>query len=193
LGEQIALLKEKNALLEKETTMDALTGLTTRSFFEEQLRHVLGDLHRRQNPLDSERRELMAAVLFMDLDGFKTVNDTHGHPAGDELLCGVAERLLNSARPLDVVSRYGGDEFAVMLSSVRNKEEVVSIVERMEEQLKNPFSLEADRVSLPGASIGIVLVRRDEYQNIDDIIRDADTAMYKAKKKGKGQYIFFQQ
>jgi diguanylate cyclase (GGDEF)-like protein len=176
------------AELARQAFFDSLTGLANRARFHEQLRHAL----------NGERPERVA-VLVLDLDGFKTVNDSLGHAAGDRLLAEVAKRLLNATRGCDTVARLGGDEFAVLLENARSDEDAACVAERILSVMQAPFDLEGNRVFV-GTSIGVARATGrssggDEGSaeaSLDALIRDADTAMYRAKGQGKGQYALFE-
>jgi diguanylate cyclase (GGDEF)-like protein/PAS domain S-box-containing protein len=193
--------------LARQAYSDPLTGLANRARFHEQLGRALATGH-------PER----IAVLVLDLDGFKTVNDSLGHAAGDRLLAEVAARLLNATRGCDTVARMGGDEFAVLLENARSDDDAVRVAERVITALQSPFQLEESQVFV-GASIGIARgqpcgtppygtravlpqgsrgIERvagaavDLLARLDSILRDADVAMYRAKGRGKGQYAVFE-
>lgn len=123
--------------------------------------------------------------MFIDLDGFKAVNDSNGHDAGDRLLHGVAERLKTCVREVDIVARIGGDEFAVVLSDVTQPVETVGLADRILETLSLPFEIAGTTVRI-GASIGIAILNTDESP--EDLCTRADTAMYAAKRSGRGAY-----
>jgi diguanylate cyclase (GGDEF)-like protein len=133
--------------------------------------------------------DYLFAVLFLDLDRFKVVNDSLGHLAGDRLLIAVASRLSSSVRPIDTISRLGGDEFAILLENIQNLNEVYKIAQRIQQELSLPFYLEKQEF-FTNASIGIVLSSIG-YERVEDILRDADIAMYSAKNQGKGCYKLF--
>lgn len=152
---------------------DPLTGLANRRLFMDRLDHAL-DITRRSGH--------GCAVLFMDLDGFKKVNDTLGHGAGDELLCEVARRLTRAARSADTIARFGGDEFALLCEDV-DLEIAIRVAERIGEELHRPVELQGVDVS-PRGSIGIALAEGN--LSAEDILRDADAAMYAVKTEGKG-------
>ena len=160
---------------------DSLTGLANRALLTVRLE---GSLQRRQ------RTPLGPAVLFLDLDDFKTVNDGLGHDVGDRLLALVAERLRGCLRPADTAARLGGDEFAILLDEVRTVTDASSVAERMIAALKAPFTVDGTRV-LIHASIGLVIAT-PERVSADELLRDADIAMYRAKGRGKGCWELFE-
>ena len=157
---------------------DALTGLPNRALLVDRLQQGLKRAHRSRAPL---------AVLFLDLDRFKMVNDSLGHAAGDELLVAVAERLTECIRPGDTAARFGGDEFAVLLEDVVNAGAAERAAMRILYSLEAPFELSGREVFV-SASIGIAMGR----DPTDDPIRDSDLAMYRAKAAGKGRYEVFE-
>jgi diguanylate cyclase (GGDEF)-like protein len=128
-------------------------------------------------------------ILFMDLDGFKAVNDNYGHALGDLLLVRVAERVAAHLRDNDTAVRFGGDEFAVLLDSVRNVDHVQTIAKRLQAELSAPYEIEGQTVTV-SATIGIAS-SSSGYQTPEDMIRDADAAMYKAKPGERGSRVNF--
>jgi diguanylate cyclase (GGDEF)-like protein/PAS domain S-box-containing protein len=156
---------------------DTLTGLANRALFVDRVRHAL---HRERS---GERRP---AVLFVDLDDFKSTNDTLGHVAGDELLVQAAERLRACTRAGDTVARLGGDEFAVLLEGIQGSPEAADVAERMLAALAEPFTIVGSRIGI-SASIGIAFAT-----DAETVMQDADLAMYAAKSKGKRRYEFFE-
>ena len=160
---------------------DALTSLPNRRLFMERLKRAYERAKRHP--------EEIVAVLFMDLDGFKAINDTLGHSNGDKFLAAIARRLNTCMRASDTVARLGGDEFAILVEDIQDLGEVVQVAERVQEEVSAPFELEGQPVS-SSASIGIALVSTG-YRHLEDILRDADTAMYRAKANGKGRYEVF--
>jgi len=164
--------------IERLAFHDPLTGLANRRLFLGRLDHALAGQRR------SDRR---CAVLFLDLDDFKKINDALGHSAGDELLCVVARRLVGSVRPADTVARLGGDEFAVLLEDV-DLEASMRLVERLEADLRPPIRLQHAERSIR-ASIGIAMAQGNT--SADDILRNADAAMYAAKVGGKNSHKSF--
>lgn len=159
---------------------DPLTGLPNRLLARDRLETALDRARRRQTRV---------ALLFIDLDYFKRVNDTLGHNVGDELLRSIAQRLQNCVRHEDTVARLGGDEFMVMLDRIERIEEVVIVTEKIIASLNQPIRLEARELSI-SASIGISLYP-DDAESRDDLIRAADTAMYTAKGQGRNRYTFY--
>jgi diguanylate cyclase (GGDEF)-like protein/PAS domain S-box-containing protein len=166
--------------LTRQAFHDPLTSLPNRALYIDRLDHALGRQGRHAKGI---------AVLFLDLDDFKTVNDSLGHGAGDRLIEDVARRLLRSVRPGDTAARLGGDEFALLLEDV-DEGQAAAVATRVLTELEQPFDL-GDRSLLVGASIGIAL-SSDELDTSSDLLRAADTAMYVAKDAGKGHYRTFE-
>ncbi|HEX6132700.1 MAG TPA: EAL domain-containing protein [Longimicrobiales bacterium] len=173
--------KEVQEELVRSALHDAVTGLPNRVVFMDRLERLLKHAQR--------RTEYGFAVLFLDLDNFKLINDTHGHMAGDELLVTVARRLEACVRQGDTVARIGGDEFAVLLDTIQEAAAVTFIVDRIRESLAHSFQPEVpvDGVS---ASIGIA-ISVSGYDRAEDLLRDADSAMYRAKSGGRNGYVIF--
>jgi len=159
---------------------DTLTGLANRALFLDRLSHAMDRADRGADPV---------GVLFLDLDDFKAVNDSFGHPAGDRLLVAVAERIRAATRPGDTVARFGGDEFAVLVESGAMPEAAEAVAERITEGLAGTFRIHSNEVPMR-ASIGIALGRRPQ-ETPDDLLRDADLAMYLAKRNGKGRFEMY--
>ncbi|MBL8342584.1 MAG: EAL domain-containing protein [Rubrivivax sp.] len=162
---------------------DTLTDLANRLHFQEQLALAV----ERSRTQDDVR----FAVLFIDLDRFKMVNDSFGHHAGNELLCATAERLKGGVRPADLVARLGGDEFAVLLDGLHDKDAGLKLAERLLASISRPIEIAGSEV-LPGASLGITFSDLG-YRTVDEILRDADLAMYEAKGGGRGRVAVFDQ
>jgi diguanylate cyclase (GGDEF)-like protein/PAS domain S-box-containing protein len=164
---------------------DQLTRLPSRALFLEQLKRAFSRVERQSG--------YQLAVLFLDCDRFKNVNDSLGHAIGDQLLQEVAQRLEASLRPGDVVARLGGDEFAILLENLQSPQDAEWVAIRINQALIRPFSLEGHTVYISG-SIGISLSapQQSHAQQPEDLLRDADTAMYRAKAAGKSQYAVFE-
>jgi diguanylate cyclase (GGDEF)-like protein/PAS domain S-box-containing protein len=166
---------------------DSVTGLANRALFRDRVLHAL---ERRQ------RDDGTVAVLFMDLDDFKTVNDSMGHAAGDHLLREVADRLREQLRAADTAARFGGDEFAILIEDADGGLGAVDVAERLLRALERPFSVEGKEVYVRG-SIGIATSDGSETglddEVAEDLLRSADVAMYMAKESGKGRYQVFEQ
>ena len=160
---------------------DSLTGLANRVLFSERVAHSVGG-----------DRPGVVSVLFVDLDDFKTINDSLGHRAGDELLMTVAERLQACVRDRDLVARLSGDEFAVLLDSAVDRQDAIAVAERLQEALRAPIDIEGREV-LISASVGIAVENRADIARPDVLLQAADVAMYRAKSKGKGRFEFFEQ
>ena len=161
---------------------DGVTGLANRALFTERVRHALARTRREDRGL---------AVIFLDLDDFKTINDSLGHAAGDEVLQEVARRLDQSIRGADTAARFGGDEFAVLLEDVANSQEAADAAERILELLALPVIAGHKELALRG-SLGISVAEHGSTAEADDMIRDSDAAMYIAKRDGKGGYRMFE-
>lgn len=167
-----ATLAEREAFerqLTHQALHDPLTDLPNRTLLTDRLRQALA----RQ-----ERHGGLVAVTFLDLDRFKLINDAHGHPAGDQLLVALAQRLCSAVRPDDTVARFGGDEFVVLSEGLDTEQEAIAIASRLTDALRLPFTLKVGSVFLAG-SVGVAVARGGE--NPDDLIRNADAAMYEAK------------
>jgi diguanylate cyclase (GGDEF)-like protein len=160
---------------------DDLTGLPNRRLFGELLQRSMARAARAPEP--------RYAVLFIDLDGFKLVNDSLGHLVGDQFLVAISSRLQTQLRPSDVLSRLGGDEFAVLIEGFSSPEEVAAVTERLQRSLRDPIILQG-RELYGSASIGMVF-GGPHYHTVDDLLRDADIAMYRAKAAGRGGYQIF--
>jgi diguanylate cyclase (GGDEF)-like protein/PAS domain S-box-containing protein len=172
---------------------DALTGLPNRRRFYEHLEHAVRACNQAANQAENQAEpadtEHAYAVMFLDFDRFKLINDSLGHSAGDEFLVQVSQRIQASLRPQDIVARLGGDEFAVLVRQLDHESAAVALADRLMDALRRPF-LVADTELMTSASIGITFSALG-YTNPEDVLRDADTAMYKAKSAGKARYALF--
>ena len=167
--------------LARHAFQDALTGLANRRLLLDHLDHAL---------LQASRTDSTVAVLFCDIDRFKVVNDNLGHQLGDDLLRVIAERLRRAVRPGDTLSRFGGDEFVVILEGVASREEAGEVATAILETLRDPIALRAGREVVATVSIGIAL--SEQGTSRDDLLQNADMAMYRAKERGRGgQFTFF--
>jgi diguanylate cyclase (GGDEF)-like protein len=177
-----AFVRRKRYHLElfHSANFDKLTGLPNRSLFFDRLGQKLNQALRYKSKF---------SVLFIDLDGFKAVNDSLGHESGDELLVKTAERLRKSVRKSDTVARLGGDEFTIILTEVNKTEDAVIVAQKIINELSTPFTIKKKEVKI-GASIGITTFSEDE-ETIETLLRKADSAMYQAKSHGTNSYKVF--
>ena len=173
--------KSAEAKLMQIAFHDTLTGIPNRMYFRDQLAKALARAKR-----DDKAR---FALMFLDFDRFKAVNDSLGHGAGDELLMGFAKRIKGVVRGTDTVARLGGDEFAVLVETVANDERVIDLAKRIQDTFRTPFQIGGNSIT-SSASIGIAFAD-GSYESPDEVIRDADLAMYKAKTAGKARYAIF--
>jgi diguanylate cyclase (GGDEF)-like protein len=160
---------------------DDLTGLANRALFRDRVEHAL------------TRRSLaphLVGLLFLDLDRFKTVNDSLGHTVGDRLLVAIGERLSAALRPQDTIARLGGDEFAVLVEDVSTPRDVLELAERLSATFDSPFNADQREITIR-CSIGVV-VASSGHRTAEDLLRDADVAMYRAKVSGRGSYALFE-
>ena len=170
--------------LEYQVLHDPLTGLPNRVLLEDRLQQATRRAWR-------EERGRGAAVLFLDLDNFKVVNDSLGHEVGDQLLVAVAGRLRACLRPGDTLARLGGDEFVLLLESVDTLE-AMQVAERIREALRTPFTLD-EREMFVTASVGVSFSGNDAPKLPKDLLREADLAMYRAKRSGRAGYAIFEE
>jgi diguanylate cyclase (GGDEF)-like protein len=160
---------------------DPLTSLANRALFHDRVHHAIAS---------QARESTSIAVLFIDLDGFKAVNDSRGHAAGDALLTVIGRRLQDCARPSDTVARLGGDEFAVLVERLSEPESPGSLARRIVSMVSEPIDLGGDRVSV-SASVGVA-IHEPGGEGASEVLREADCAMYAAKVQGKGRYVAFE-
>ncbi len=179
---------EKKALekaylkIDRLANHDILTGLPNRRLFIELLKQEL-----RQ----ADRQKTKTAVLFIDLDDFKPVNDSVGHDAGDKVLQMVAQRFMSTLRESDAIARIGGDEFAAIICNIKSKTDIKKIAEKLINKFKNPFKIENSKFQI-GLSVGISIYPDDD-KTIDGLVKKADTAMYQIKSENKNSFVFFKE
>lgn len=183
LGSQTEITERKQAeeQLIHDALHDSLTGLPNRVLFMDRLGHAV--------QLSKRYDKYYFAVLFIDLDRFKVINDSLGHLVGDQLLIEIAQRLSHCLRECDTFARLGGDEFVILLDDIQDAQHATLIAERIQTALKTPFELMGHEV-FASASIGIIL-GTTQYDRAEDLLRDADTAMYRAKGLGRSRYQIF--
>ena len=172
--------KEHERQLAYQATHDVLTGLANRSLFEDRLAHDISLAKRSKEPL---------AVLFIDLDEFKPINDTLGHRIGDEILISIAHRMQSVIRPSDTLARFGGDEFVLLLPNLASEQEAEALAELILYEIGQAHRVATQELYLT-ASIGISLLSRD----LDEparMLQEADMAMYKAKQQGRDTFVVY--
>ncbi len=177
----MTVVQHKEQQARHDAMHDSLTGLANRALFGERVENFV-----------DQRKDGVVSVLFVDLDDFKFINDSLGHQVGDELLVAVAARLESCVRANDLVARLSGDEFAVLLESAVDRQDAVAVAQRVQDSLESPVIID-DREITISASVGIAVERRSNIERAETILRAADTAMYRAKHKGKGRFEFFEQ
>jgi len=180
--EEIAARKAAEEQLQHDAFHDGLTGLPNRALFQDRLEHAIA--------VTKRRKDFLYAVLFVDVDDFKVVNDSLGHQVGDLLLISFGKLLQGCIRPGDTVARLGGDEFAILAEDISGSGNAIAVAERIEQALTPPISIAGQDV-FTTASIGIALSSAG-YEQSEQVLRDADTAMYQAKASGRSRYIVFE-
>jgi diguanylate cyclase (GGDEF)-like protein len=179
LLEDITERRNAEARISHLARYDELTALPNRLNFRDEIERLLAIPH------DAEQ---LSALLFVDLDQFKQVNDTLGHPCGDQLLCAVADRLRTMLRPEDFVARFGGDEFVVFQQNIKSNEEAAGLARRIVDHLSERYKIDNHLVEI-GASVGIAMTARGI--SADTLLKNADMALYRAKADGRGTFCFF--
>jgi diguanylate cyclase (GGDEF)-like protein/PAS domain S-box-containing protein len=181
IGSDVTERRQAESQLLHNAFHDALTGLPNRALFFDRVGHALSHLKR-------PGRHTFA-VLLLDIDDFKNVNDSLGHAAGDQLLIGIGERLVHCMRASDTVARFGGDEFTILMEGVTGPADVTHAVSRIHQEIELPFNIDGHEIFATG-SIGVTFAAA-EYEQPEQIVRDADTAMYRAKAQGRGRSEIF--
>jgi len=179
VGTDITDRRQAEDKLKHLATHDVLTGLPTRLLCMEFISSAIATAQRHKNK---------AAVLFIDLDGFKLVNDTLGHDAGDDLLKLVSKRIVSLVRKVDKVARIGGDEFVVILENIQDRAGIEYVAKELIIAISSPFNLPQGAATV-GASIGISIYP-ETAESVEDLLKSADTAMYSVKGSGKNNYSF---
>ena len=179
LVEDITARRNAEAKIGHMARFDELTGLPNRVHFRDEIGQML-----------ASSRAPLSALLFVDLDQFKQVNDTLGHPSGDKLLCAVTARLRRLLRPEDFVARFGGDEFVVFQRGIQSTEDAAALARRIVDRLSERYEIDHHLVEI-GASIGIAMTSPDA--SVDTLLKNADMALYRAKADGRGTFCFFRE
>jgi len=182
LVEDITERRNAEARITHLARYDELTGLPNRVNFRDEIEHLLAVPH---------ANEQLSALLFVDLDQFKQVNDTLGHPCGDQLLCAVADRLRAILRPEDFVARFGGDEFVVFQQNIKSPDEAAGLAHRIVDHLSERYKIDNHLVEI-GASVGIAMTAPAGI-GADTLMKNADMALYRAKADGRGTFCFFRE
>jgi len=173
--------KKAEVTIKKLAYHDSLTGLPSRTLFNDRFTMAMAD---------SKRNDKNTALIMLDLDHFKDVNDTFGHDAGDDILKEVSSRLTSILRQTDIVCRMGGDEFALLISDASVKEMIEEVAQRILAAIGTPFSLHGVKAWI-SASLGIAIYPEDG-ENLEILFKHADTAMYEVKKVGRNNYLYYQ-
>lgn len=177
--------KRAEEQLARQALYDGLTNLPNRALFINRVDHIF-----RRAIRHAGDGRFVFALLYLDIDRFKGINESMGHQAGDDLVVQIARRLEGCLRPSDTLARFGGDEFAILLEDLRNPLDATHVAERVHEQLAAPFTVDNDEIFLT-VSIGIS-ISNSGYRCADDMLRDADTAMYRAKANGRSRHEVFE-
>jgi len=173
-------LRQRQEQLQRIATQDPLTGVTNRAPFHQRAEHAIAA---------SRRSGHLIVLLFIDIDRFKDINDTHGHAAGDEVLRQVASRLSSCLREVDAIARQGGDEFIVLLNGIERSDQITQVTTRMQEELAKPMTVEGRDLSVT-SSMGVAMYPRDGG-DVSTLIRMADVAMYRSKQLGRNTVTFY--
>ncbi|MBP0048040.1 EAL domain-containing protein [Marinobacterium sp. AK62] len=181
LMSDITTLKHQQHQLERIAHFDALTGLPNRTLLADRMQQAIALANRTHSSV---------AILFIDLDGFKLINDTHSHAVGDQLLIQVAQRMKEVMRQEDTLARLGGDEFVAVLMNLEQTEDSIPVIRRLLDSVSDPFRVKGLGLRV-SASIGVAFYPQQENLDADQLLRQADQAMYQAKQAGKNRYQFF--
>jgi len=176
------IVDERTEQLYQKAHFDSLTGLANRSLLHERLEHAIKT---------AERNDSNLAILFLDLDRFKVINDSLGHTVGDQLLKAVSERLKKLARSIDTFSRLGGDEFVLLIDNIKSPDDPARIAQRVIDSFSKPFQLDQQLLHV-SASVGISIYPADGTKT-EQLLKNADISMYHSKQKGPGNYCFYNQ
>jgi diguanylate cyclase (GGDEF)-like protein len=177
----ITRLRRYQLELERIAYSDSLTGVANRVLLNDRIRHAIAQAKRKREPV---------GLVYLDMDGFKTVNDRYGHEAGDQLLIAVTERISQILRTSDTLARLGGDEFVIVLSDLHTRAETRPVIERLAQSLREPLLLSGNLSLQVSASFGVAFYPQDG-DDAETLLRHADQAMYRAKQSGKNQVCFF--
>ncbi len=180
LQEHLQERRKMEQLIKHQAYHDSLTGLPNRRMYEQILQQAIKI---------AEQEKTQLGIAFLDLDGFKKANDAFGHQVGDELLKQVAKRLVSEIRNGDIVARQGGDEFVVLINAIEGTEEMIKVAERILKSIAKSFTIQAHEITVT-TSIGISIFPRDG-QDFTELIKKADTALYKSKSNGRNRYTFY--
>jgi diguanylate cyclase (GGDEF)-like protein len=172
--------KKLEAKLKYRAYHDPLTGLSNRDLFKKYLSKALAS---------AKRNNIFMAVMFLDLDHFKNINDNYGHDVGDELLKQFAQKLQGCLRYEDTIARWGGDEFTILLPQIDSKNDITRIVQRIGHCLQKPFQINQDKIQV-NSSIGIAIYPQ-HGQEIEILLKKADIALYWAKEGGRNNFLFY--
>ena len=175
-------LKEKGELLQYQAHHDGLTGLPNRALFSDRLEQAIISCSRNHHKL---------ALLFIDLDHFKSVNDTHGHHAGDEVLREAAKRINSTIRQIDTFARLGGDEFTIIMKDIKRKEDASTLASKIIAKIIEPFELGNGLFVSISCSVGVSVHKKSD--SAEDLLKHADSAMYKAKELGKNNFQHYEE
>lgn len=183
-------LAEKNELLEKIATKDPLTGAYNRRGFEEEISHIIPETLSDDNEREERRSKTNSSMLMLDIDNFKKINDTYGHDAGDEILRQAAKFLKENTRKTDIICRWGGEEFIVVLQNVNTKKVIQKFYNKEENQAQIKFTAMVDGKEIPVTFSGgttEIIQEKNAHETMEENAKMADSQLYRAKKEGKNR------